>query len=506
MKRDTLSIDAALRDRNLLSAALDDFVTWRTWLVMLRAAFGLPLDNEERQVFAQVAGNRAPPGRRVRELWCIVGRRGGKSRMAAALAVFLALFTRHTLAQGERGMVLVLAASVEQAKVVFSYAKAFITSSPVLAKEIEEATRDEIRLKNGVIIGIHAASFRTVRGRTLLAVIFDEVAFWRDETSAMPDVETYRAVLPSLATTDGMLIGISTPYRKIGLLYQKHRDYFGADDADTLVVQGHSRRFNPSLTDAVIAAQRQADPTAAGAEWDAEFRADIAAFLDDTTVDAAIDHGRPLELPPRPGLSYRAFVDASGGRHDAYTIAVGHRRDGRFVIDAIRGHGAPFDPGAVTAEFAVLAKQYRCAEVTGDFYAAGWTEGAWRDHGLRYLRADAPKSEIYLAVLPLFTRGLVSLPDHQRFGRELRLLERHTHRSGRDTVDHGKSGSDDHANAVCGCLRLLTKRLGWLDLEGWRDGDEEDNPPVQWRHPREDPGAVQAWHEAINAYRCGYWG
>jgi len=260
MKRDTLSIDAALRDRNLLGAALDDFVTWRTWLVMLRAAFGLPLDNEERQVFAQVAGNRAPPGRRVRELWCIVGRRGGKSRMAAALAVFLALFTRHTLAQGERGMVLVLAASVEQAKVVFSYAKAFIMSSPVLAKEIEEATRDEIRLKNGVIIGIHAASFRTVRGRTLLAVIFDEVAFWRDETSAMPDVETYRAVLPSLATTDGMLIGISTPYRKIGLLYQKHRDYFGADDADTLVVQGHSRRFNPSLTDAVIAAQRQADP------------------------------------------------------------------------------------------------------------------------------------------------------------------------------------------------------------------------------------------------------
>jgi len=53
---------------------------------------------------------------------------------------------------------------------------------------------------------------------------------------------------------------------------------------------------------------------------------------------------------------------------------------------------------------------------------------------------------------------------------------------------------------------LLTKRLGWLDLEGWRDGDDEDNPPVQWRHPREDPGAVQAWHEAINAYRCGYWG
>jgi len=26
-----------------------------------------------------------------------------------------------------------------------------------------------------------------------------------------------------------MLIGISTPYRRIGLLHQKHRDYFGVE-------------------------------------------------------------------------------------------------------------------------------------------------------------------------------------------------------------------------------------------------------------------------------------
>jgi hypothetical protein len=42
--------------------------------------------------------------------------------------------------------------------------------------------------------------------------------------------------------------------------------------------------------------------------------------------------------------------------------------------------------------------------------------------------------------------------------RELRLLERHTHRSGKDTVDHGRNGSDDHANAVCGLLRTLVAR------------------------------------------------
>jgi hypothetical protein len=65
---------------------------------------------------------------------------------------------------------------------------------------------------------------------------------------------------------------------------------------------------------------------------------------------------------------------------------------------------------------------------------------------MTYIRSDKNKSAIYLATLPLFTRGLVHLPDHVRLLRELRLLELHTHRSGNDTVDHGRHGSDDHAS------------------------------------------------------------
>jgi hypothetical protein len=77
---------------------------------------------------------------------------------------------------------------------------------------------------------------------------------------------------------------------------------------------------------------------------------------------------------------------------------------------------------------------------------------------MSYQPADIPKGQIYLETLPLWTRGLVSMPDHKALVRELRLLERHTHRSGKDTVDHGRNGSDDHANAVCGLLRTLTTK------------------------------------------------
>ena len=64
----------------------------------------------------------------------------------------------------------------------------------------------------------------------------------------MPDIETYRALLPALATTGGMLIGISNTLSPHWLAYQKHRDFFGVDDPDVLVVPGtRSASTRPSI-------------------------------------------------------------------------------------------------------------------------------------------------------------------------------------------------------------------------------------------------------------------
>jgi hypothetical protein len=50
------------------------------------------------------------------------------------------------------------------------------------------------------VIAVHVNSFRTVRGRTLVACIFDEVALRRDELLPVPDLEVYRAMRPALMT------------------------------------------------------------------------------------------------------------------------------------------------------------------------------------------------------------------------------------------------------------------------------------------------------------------
>lgn len=460
-----VTIDRALSDRHLFGAAIGgDLTSWSTWRATLKAAFGVSLDAEQRKVFAAIAGNRDPPSRRVRELWAIIGRRGGKSRMAALIASYLALFSRYHLARGETGYILVLAATVAQAKVVFEYIVGLLSASVLLRREVRSIRAGEIKMRNGIRIAVHSNSFRSIRGRTLLACIFDECSFWRDETSATPDIEVYRAILPALATTRGMLIGISTPYRKLGLLYQKHRDHFGQPGDDVLVVQGDSLTFNPNLDAELISAASAADPGAALSEWEGLFRADIAAFLDDDLIERAVDHGRPLELPPRQGVRYAAFADASGGRHDHYVLAVAHAEGERVVVDVVRGRAPPFDPQEVTKEFAALAQEYGVNTVTGDNYSAAWVESAWASAGVRYKRSELNRSDLYLNALPSFTRGALSLPDHARALRELRLLERRASRGGRDMVDHGRNGSDDYANALCGAVSLVSSRKATMKI------------------------------------------
>ena len=116
------------------------------------------------------------------------------------------------------------------------------------------------------MIGVHAGSYRTIRGRTLLAVVGDETSFWRDESSAQPDVEIYRACAPALAASRGLWVGISTGYRKIGLLYQRWRDHFGVDSDDVLVVQADSATLNPTLDVRMIERAKSSDPEAAETE------------------------------------------------------------------------------------------------------------------------------------------------------------------------------------------------------------------------------------------------
>jgi len=471
------TIDRAMTDRKLLGAALGDLSTWANWLTILKAAFALPLSDAEVEAFKTLAGGRKAPAERVQELWAVAGRRGGKSRMAALLSVYLACFFiyRKLLAPGEVGHVIIVSPTKAQSRAIRDYCEGFLTASPILKKQIVEIGKDVIKLRGGIEIAVHTGSFRSVRGRTVLAAILDEVAFLRDESSALPDKELVRAILPSLATTGGMLIGISSPYRRIGVLAERHRDHYGRDSADILVVQAPTLALNPTINRSVIDRATADDPESARSEWEAEFRSDLSSYLDDALIDGAIVYNRPNELPPRDGVKYVAFVDASAGRHDHFTLCIGHQGTDRFIADVVRGRAPPCDPKTVAAEFAALAKDYRCSKIIGDAYAGEWVAGAFSDAGMTYERSKLSRSELYIEALPHFARSVVEIPNHQRLIRELRLLERRTHRSGKDSIDHPSNGSDDYSNVLAGAMYLAISKTdfdymscAFLNAENWR--------------------------------------
>ena len=92
--------------------------SWDAWRTFLAALFALPMSDAEQEIFSRCTGRKHPPTTAAREGWMVVGRRGGKSRIAALLAVYLACFRKYRLAAGERGVVMVIAADRRQARVV----------------------------------------------------------------------------------------------------------------------------------------------------------------------------------------------------------------------------------------------------------------------------------------------------------------------------------------------------------------------------------------------------
>src|ERR1700693_3364084 len=103
--------------------------SWAAWRVLLIASVGEPLTDDERVVFKALTGRESEPLEPVEEFWAVIGRRGGKTRAMAVLAAYLAACVDHrgSLAPGERGVIPLLAASVQQAASAFAFIEGIFT-------------------------------------------------------------------------------------------------------------------------------------------------------------------------------------------------------------------------------------------------------------------------------------------------------------------------------------------------------------------------------------------
>ncbi|MGV8954686.1 MAG: terminase large subunit domain-containing protein, partial [Cypionkella sp.] len=300
--------------------------TWLAWRSLIAALFGLPMTPAMLDVFKECTGRSEAPTAASEEGWLVTGRRGGKSRVMALIAVFLACFRSYSeyLAPGERATILVLAADKRQARTVLRYIKGMMEAVPMLRKKITGETAWSLDLDNMVSIEIATASFRTSRGYSFAAVICDEIAFWRnDADAAEPDFEILDAIRPGMATIPGsVLLCASSPYARRGALWDAFKRWYGKDDKP-LVWKASTRRMNPTVPQTVIDRAMERDEASARAEYGAEFRTDIEALFTREAV-AAVVEPKCLERPYDSAYHYVAFVDPSGGSADSMTLAIAH--------------------------------------------------------------------------------------------------------------------------------------------------------------------------------------
>ena len=378
-----------------------------------------------------------------------------RTSIASGIACVAALADyRPYLRPGEVPVILCLASDRDQAKIVHGYIAGYFQENPVLRGLVARETGEGLDLTTGISIVIGTNNYRAVRGRTVVCAILDEVGVWRSDAETAPDIETYTALTPAMVRVPGsMLIGISTPFRRRGLLYERCQAYFGKNDDTVLVVRGASPLFNPKVPQSIIDADMARDPERAAAEWLAHWRTDLSDFIGRDLLDAAVTPGITVR-PPLGGVSYVAWVDASGGRGDAFTSAVAHAEGDAVILDAVYERRAPFNPIEVVAEVAELMQRYRIVSVTGDKYAADFCTETFASNGIRYQNAEHDRSAIYLSALPLFTSGRVRLLDNGRLVHQFVSLERRVTKFGRDRVDHPASTADDMANSAAGALVL----------------------------------------------------
>ena len=452
-----VSILDTMRDSGLLGPSFP-LPAWQPWVNCAAALFGLTddLSESDKAFIRQCLGGRSLPTDPVREAWLVIGRRGGKSRFAAFVAVHLACFRdyRSVLSPGERGVVMILAADRRQARVVHGYISGLLHSVPMLEDLIAHETKEAIELANRITIEIHSASYRSVRGYSVVAAICDEIAFWRTEDAANPDTEILNALRPAMATVpDGLILCISSPYARRGELWRAYRDHYGKETDRVLVWQADTPSMHPDVSMDVIDRAYAEDEAVAAAEYGAQFRRDLESFVSREAIDDAVVLGR-RELPPTSDRTYRAFVDPSGGSSDSMTLAIAHADGDRAVLDAVREVTPPFSPESVVADFVSLLTRYRVREVTGDFYGGEWPGERFRAHDITYQVAGRSKSDLYRELLPLLNSGQLELLDHPRLIAQLSALERRTTRSGRDSIDHAPGAHDDVVNSVAGALIL----------------------------------------------------
>jgi hypothetical protein len=380
------------------------------------------------------------PRMRTRTIVVRAGGRGGKSsRLLAGKAIHAAWCTPvPTLAPGEEAFVIIIAPSLSLAKQTFSFVRGYVLASPTLtAALVSDPVQDSlsIRRPDGVTVRVQVfAAGRggtQIRAKTVVAALFDEAAFFRDEaTGAVNDADLYGAVLQRVVP-EGQVWLATTPWvANIGLVEEIIGKEFGKH-THSLCVLAPTRVLNPTWDpDHTIETDMRArDPDRASREIDAVPLASGAGmFFPAETINACVDFDRPAQLTRVTGAVYGAGGDMAFRRNSSCLVIVqaphgpnDHKFRVALIDEQVPRPGTPLQPAAVVARFAELMDDFDCRQLMVDAHERDEVGTELMLNGMSAV--DAPdKLTSHVLMRKLMLEGRLELPNVPRLIQQLRFV------------------------------------------------------------------------------------
>jgi hypothetical protein len=418
----------------------------------LKSFYGLELDDAELAFYRRATGRKTYDRREQKEITAIIGRRGGKTRLAAQIAAYEAI-RYEKLPRGERGFIRVIAPVLDQAQIAFDYLSQYVTGSPIFSDLVVKERRSEIELRNGITIACQPCSYKTVRGGSVVCVICDELGFWEhEENAANPEREVFAALRPTMATfPNAKLIKISTPNRKEGILWDDFRE---RESLGHLVWQASSKEMNPTISDDVLKEAKRENEEHFRREYLAEFTDSLVGWITPEILDPCVIRGQ-RELPRAFNGTYVAAVDPAFRSSD-FGFAVLHRSDDGNVTVAHAArwtgtHNAPVNLESVSAQINDVLQRYGINSLVGDQYCFAVLRQLFEKSGIYYREFSFgahTRASIYGNLRQLMTQRKITLVDVPELLRQLMSLEEIRAPNGNTDIRPPRSSNDDMGIAV----------------------------------------------------------
>ncbi len=397
-------------------------------------------------------------------VWAL-GRRSGKTTCAAAVALWDCLLRPELDAMvrpGERRHAVAVATNLRQARLFVQAALSIVERSPLLASLVEAVTEDEITFVNGTALSAFPCTSRGARGWPISTLLFDEFAHFYSETDGPQTADrVLEALLPSSAQfgTAARVIVSSTPYGSGNLFADLFRRASAGELADAVAHHATTAEMNPTVESAFLEAERARDAEGFRQEYEADFLAGGAAFLDPRVLAEAVLDRPPLE--PEQGVGWVAGLDPAFSS-DPFGLAIVGRdprdRD-RLVLGLARrwkpsrSKARSLEEGRqmedeVLAEVADECLRYGAKVVTDQYRAAGVVDYLRRRHlSVRVVQMTATsKTEAFGALRAELQRGALELYEEAVLLAELRRL-RTRYAAGRASVENPRAG-DSHGDVA----------------------------------------------------------